>query len=293
MAWAFLSDPYYAVYCLMMLMVMVGYSLATIERRPADTRSVWWRMVLDLLLLSLAGLIAGIAIRGGGRLELFGLRLSMTRLYTPVLLLTVLLAFRMWLVVRLKFSWRGPLQFRYLRTAMVGAFACAVMLSPVLYAMATPQAGRPWRGPRILWRSSAPGVDLVSWLTPNPLHPLWGSGQDSWLSRLPNGFDENVASLSWIAVAVIVLVDAESRVPRPAWLVGIHGHLRVALSRAVRQRRRHQHLRAHALGRAPLSPDHRRRADADAHDHRRDARGVDAVRAWRSRTCAAGWHDHD
>ena len=116
-------------------------------------------MVLDLLLLSLAGLIAGIAIRGGGRLELFGLRLSMTRLYTPVLLFTVLLAFRMWLVVRLKFSWR-PLQFRYLRTAIVGAFACAVMLSPVLYAMASPQAGRPWRGPHILWRSSAPGVDL-------------------------------------------------------------------------------------------------------------------------------------
>ena len=94
MAWAFLSDPYYAVYCLMMLMVMVGHSLATIERRPADVRRVWWRMVLDLLLLSLAGLIAGIAIRGGGRLELFGLRLSMTRLYTPVLLFTLLLALR-------------------------------------------------------------------------------------------------------------------------------------------------------------------------------------------------------
>ena len=205
MAWAFLSDPYFAVYCLMMLMVMVGYSLATIERRPADTRSVWWRMVLDLLLLSLAGLIAGIAIRGGGRLELIGLRLSMTRLYTPVLLLTVLLVLRIWLVVRLRFSWRGPLNFRYLRTAAVGAFACAVILSPVLYAMATPHGGRPWRGPRVLWRSSAPGVDLVSWLTPNPLHPLWGTGEDSWLAHLPNGFDENVASLSWIAVAVIVL----------------------------------------------------------------------------------------
>ena len=38
MAWAFLSDPYYAVYCLMMLMVMVGHSLATARaascRRP-------------------------------------------------------------------------------------------------------------------------------------------------------------------------------------------------------------------------------------------------------------------
>jgi hypothetical protein len=219
MAWAFLSDPYYAVYCLMMLMVMVGHSLATIERRPADIRRVWWRMVLDLLLLSLAGLIAGIAIRGGGRLELFGLRLSMTRLYTPVLLFTVLLALRVWLMVRLRFSWR-PLEFRYLRTAIVGAFACAVMLSPVLYAMATPQAGRPWRGPHVLWRSSAPGVDVAAWLTPNPLHPLWGSGQGSWLAHLPNGFDENVASLSWVALVVIAFAVARSgfRGPSGWWI---------------------------------------------------------------------------
>ena len=219
MAWAFLSDPYYAVYCLMMLMVMVGHSLATIERRPAAVRSLWWRMVLDLLLLSLAGLIVGIAIRGGGRLELYGLRLSMTRLYTPVLLFTVLLAFRIWLVVRLRFSWRRSVEFGYLRTAIVSLFACAVMLSPVLYAMTTPQAGRPWRGPRILWRSSAPGIDVGAWLTPNPLHPLWGN-PDGWLSRLPNGFDENVASISWIAVAVIALAAlcARFRGPRGWWV---------------------------------------------------------------------------
>ena len=94
------------------------------------------------------------------------------------------------------------------------------MLSPVLYAMATPQAGRPWRGPRILWRSSAPGVDSASWLTPNPLHPLWGSGQDSWLARLPNGFDENVASLSLIAVAVIAfaVLRAGFRGPLGWWI---------------------------------------------------------------------------
>jgi hypothetical protein len=219
-AWAFLCDPYYAVYCLMMLMVMVGYSLATIELRPAADRHVWWRMVLDLVLLSLAGLIVGIAIRGGGRVELFGLRVSMTRLYTPVLLFTLLLAFRAWLMVRLKFSWRAPFNARYLRTAIVGAFTCAMLLSPVLVAMATPQAGRPWRGPSILWRSSAPGVDVAAWLTPNPLHPLWGSGQDSWLAHLPNGFDENVASFSLIAVAVIVFAAVRSgfRGPLGWWI---------------------------------------------------------------------------
>ena len=167
------------------------------------------------------------------------------------------------------------------------------MLSPVLYAMATPQAGRPWRGPRVLWRSSAPGVDVGAWLTPNPLHPLWGSGQDSWLAHLPNGFDENVASLSWVAVDGDRGRDAEIGLPRPDWLVDIHGHLRGALSRAVRQRRRHQHLHSDALGAAPLPAHHRRRADADADDHPRDARVVDAVRDGGRAPAAPRWRGHD
>ena len=63
-------------------------SLVAVERRPLSVQRVWWRTAFNLLLLSLAGLIVGIALRGGGRLELFGLRISMTRLYTPVLLFT-------------------------------------------------------------------------------------------------------------------------------------------------------------------------------------------------------------
>jgi hypothetical protein len=219
-AWAFLSDPYYAVYCLLMLLMLVGHSLATIERRPAEARGVWARMLLDLVLLSLAGLMAGIAMRGGGRFELLGLRFSMTRLYTPMLVFTLLLSIRVWLAVRLKLAWRGPIRLTYLRTAVVGAFVCAVMLGPVLYAMATPRAGRPWRGPSVLWRSSAPGIDLAAWLVPNPLHPIWGSGAEGWLSRLPNSFEENVASISWVAIGLIAfaVVRRGFRGPRGWWV---------------------------------------------------------------------------
>lgn len=217
-AWAFLSDPYYAVYCLLMLLMLVVHSLATIVRRPADSRGLWLRMLLDLTLLSLAGLMLGIAMRGGGRFELLGLRLSMTRLYTPMLVFTVLLSIRIWLAVRLHVAWRGPIRVTYLRTAVVGVIACAVMLGPVLYAMASPRAGQPWRGPSVLWRSSAPGIDLAAWFMPNPLHPLWGNAE-GWLSRLPNSFEENVASLSWLAIAVIALaVGRGLRAPRGWWV---------------------------------------------------------------------------
>jgi hypothetical protein len=122
--------------------------------------------------------------------------------------------------VRLRLAWRGPIQLSYLRTAVVGVFACAIMLGPVLYAMATPRAGRMWRGPQVLWRSSAPGIDLAAWLTPNPLHPLWGRLSERWLSHLPNSFEENVASISWIAIAVIAfaVIRRKFRAPRGWWV---------------------------------------------------------------------------
>jgi len=214
-AWAFLCDPYYAVYCLMMAGFVVAYSLVAVERRPLSVQRVWWRIAFDLLLLSLAGLIVGIGLRGGGRLELFGLRISMTRLYTPVLLFTALLAVRLWLILRPRFAWAASVRMAHLRAVVVAGFVCAIALSPALYAMRSPMAGRPWRGPTVLWRSSAPGIDAAAWLTPNPHHPLWGSATGSWLSSLPNGPEENVASLSMVALGVIAFAMVRRRFRGP------------------------------------------------------------------------------
>src|SRR5262245_12187325 len=172
-AWAFLCDPYYAVYCLMMAVFVIGYSLVAVERRPLSVQLVWWRIAFDLLLLSVGGLVVGIGLRGGGRVELFGLRISMTRLYTPMLLFTALLAVRVGLSLRPRFAWAAAFRLAHVRAVVVAGFVCAAALSPVLYAMRSPTAGQPWRGPAVLWRSSAPGVDIGAWLTPNPYHPLW------------------------------------------------------------------------------------------------------------------------
>jgi hypothetical protein len=207
-AWAFLCDPYYAVYCLLMVLFAVGYSLVAVERRPAPVQHVWWPYVLDLLLLCVAGLIAGVTLRGGGRVDLFGSRISMTRLYTPVFVFTILLAVRAWLLVRPRFSWRLPYRPAHLRAAAIAVFVCAGALSPVLYAMRSPMAGRPWAGPHVLWRSSAPGIDAAALLTPNPFHPIWGHATGHWLTQLPNGPEENVASLSLVALGVLVFAIA-------------------------------------------------------------------------------------
>jgi hypothetical protein len=47
-------------------------------------------------------------------------------------------------------------------------------------------------------------VDALAWLVPNPLHPWFGSIGTTWLSGLPNGYVENIASIPWTAVGVIL-----------------------------------------------------------------------------------------
>jgi hypothetical protein len=203
-AWAYLSDPYYAVYCLLIAVFMVGYSLIAVERRPEPVRRIWWTAVVNLLLLCLFGLIVGIALRGGGRVELLGLRISVTRLYTPVLLFTLLALVRLWMTVRTRIRWRPIFRPAYIRAALVGAMVCVGALAPVVVAMAS-AGGRIWTGPRVWWRSSAPGVDAAAWLIPNPFSPWFGGLGTEWLAGLPNGFVENVASVSWVAVATIAI----------------------------------------------------------------------------------------
>ena len=94
MAWAGFCDVYYAVYC---LIIAVGYlALAT---DPGDIRteagiSRTWRWMLDVLILIVGGLVVGLLFGRGGRFELLGVPVSITGLYTPVLVLTVLVFVR-------------------------------------------------------------------------------------------------------------------------------------------------------------------------------------------------------
>jgi hypothetical protein len=74
-------------------------------------------------------------------------------------------------------------------------------------------------GAQVFWRSSAPGLDVAAYLVPNPFH-AWSPGSiSSWITRQPNGFIENVASWSWVAIGAILLAALRFRQrPHPEWL---------------------------------------------------------------------------
>ncbi len=210
-AWAFLSDPYYAVYCLLIFTFVVGYSVVTVDFRPEPQRRQWWTTLTDIAILCVLGLVIGILVRGGGRFQVLGIRVSVLRLYTPVLVLTALLALRAWMLLKPHLHLAIPAWRPSALLVLPAAIALVLALGPVLVPMlAASSANFPAPG-SIYWRSSSPGLDLASYFMPNPFSPWAGSWSADWLRARPNGFVENVASIPWVALATMAAATVAVR----------------------------------------------------------------------------------
>ncbi len=218
-AWAFLCDPYYAVYCLFILAFTVGYSVVTVNFRPEPLRREWWTTLTDIAILSVAGLVLGILLSGGGRMQVLGIHISVLRLYTPVLTLTALLLLRTWMLLKPCLRLSLP-PWGLSANLLVPACAALVLaLSPLLFPLfASSSPGFPGPG-AIPWRSSSPGLDAAAYLLPNPLNPWIGTWSAAWLSSRPNGLVENVASIPWVALLTMAAATvAYRRWAHAGWL---------------------------------------------------------------------------
>jgi hypothetical protein len=216
-ACAFLCDPYYAVYCLLIGGFAIAYSAVLVQRGPLQFRPYRGTLALDVLLVCLAGLIVGMLVGGGRRVRIFTVVISMTRLYTPVLLFTVLLLVRVWLVIRHRVSWVFPTMLPSIRVLAVAGAACTVLLTPVLSALLSAAGESQWSRPTVLWRSSPPGLDLFALFVPNPLHPWFGRFFAEGARLMPGGFVENIGSIPWTLIAVLVAASACARGALPRY----------------------------------------------------------------------------
>ena len=217
-AWAFFCDPYYAVYCLLILLYMVGYSAFTLDFLPREYRSNWPRTIIDLGLFTVGGLIVAIALSGGRTFVLRGITVSATRLYTPMLLFSGLLILRWAVTTRPRVSVL-PMNWAAARFSIVGMAAILVGMAPMLSAFASPLGSPLAAHVSPLWRSGPPGVDVLAYLMPNPLHPWAPAWWLTWLSSRPNGLVENVASLSWVALLIVAYAWWKTRQrPHVGWV---------------------------------------------------------------------------
>ncbi|MEP7310456.1 MAG: hypothetical protein ABJA98_33550, partial [Acidobacteriota bacterium] len=203
-AWAAMCDPYYGIFCI--LIALCHFATRYVRLGPAaddQSRYSGWTRAVDALILLDVVVVAVILGSGGRDILWLGHTIGLRSLFTPVLLLTTLFMARVWL-------WRRPtcmLQLPRMRAlfpiVLVAGAACGVLLLPVLIAFGLHlRDGSELHG-HTYWRSGPPGIDLLALLAPNPNHPLFGSAWRAWLTALPNGFVENVASLPLVGTAVL------------------------------------------------------------------------------------------
>jgi hypothetical protein len=214
--WAASTDVYYAVYCaLIAATYLVFRFVATTSAPVADGR---WRVGCDIAIASLALLALAIASTGGWQLTLAGHAISMRTTYTPLLALTSLVPIRFALRRRLALqSVSRSATTHLLGTGAVAAAVAAVLMAPVLYATAERIVAGDFETPPLLWRSSPPGIDVLSLVLPNPNHSWTPHMVSTWLDARPNGLVENVASIPLVALAVLVLAWRAGWVPPTIW----------------------------------------------------------------------------
>jgi hypothetical protein len=207
-AWATCSDAYYGVFCLLMAGVSLVVQFVHVERAVdvPVVQTAGLRRMLDVIIVTIAGFSLAIALRGGGSIDLLGVHVRATTLYTPMLVLTILVLARAALTSRPRLSLRRERSLiAAWRMVAAGALVMLAMLSPALYALGDHVLSGNADMSAPLWRSSPAGIDLAAFVLPNPSHWAWGGNARGLLDRWTGhpAYPEAVGSLSLVCLAVI------------------------------------------------------------------------------------------
>jgi hypothetical protein len=211
------TDVYYAVYCLLIGAIFLAARIVAIQRSPLAGRSVAVRWALDVLILSIGGFIAALAISGGWQFSIMGRPLPIHSLYTPMMVLTVLVAVRVGWELRTSLRPSTGL-WRLVRFSLAAGVVATFLLSPVLYATAV--RFRTWGQldpSKIFWRSSPGGVDALAIFIPNPNHPLAPSVFVEWLNSFPARYIEGLVSVPLVAIVTLCVAWRAGWVPSRWW----------------------------------------------------------------------------
>jgi hypothetical protein len=223
-AWATSCDVYFGVYCLLLAAGYVVASNVQLHRVPSPTVRKSYVRALDILGVCLVGLVAALLVRHGWEFAFLGRVVRVRTVYTPLLILVTLVGIRIGLHYRTSLSPdTRERTITLLRAAAVAGVVTCVLMGPLLLAMSEQFQSGSFVRPRIFWRTSPPGIDLIAWFVPNPNHPLAPASIRSWLSHLTrDGYLENVASIPFVALGVIaVAAFGRWRVPRAPLAIAV------------------------------------------------------------------------
>jgi hypothetical protein len=216
--WAASTDVYYAVYCLLLAGVFLLTRIMTVELRTDERRVRFVGWVLDVLLFCVAGLVLSLLVSRGWQFQFLGVTTRVRGLYTPVLILTALAALRVaWRIRTSMVPVSSTEVWRFCRLAATAGMIAVALLSPALFAVGTRIRYSGLESSKIFWRSSPPGVDMLSLVLPNPNHPLASASLREWLSHRPNEYVENVGSITFVALIVMAVAWRSGWKPPRLW----------------------------------------------------------------------------
>jgi hypothetical protein len=222
-AWAVTSDPYYGIYCLVLAAALAAAASIRITRRDAATAG-YPQIGARALNVTIGGVVAlaiAIIATGGFETQVFGVSVKAYTLYSPVFALTLLGTWRLvlWARPRLEFRSTPPVH-QVIVGALAATLGCVMPLVPFFIALrARIEDGGRFHAPT-LWRSSPPGVDLLSIVAPNPNSAFVRGWLRPWFERQPGGFAENVVSITTVAIVVVAFAMWRYRFrPSKRWMV--------------------------------------------------------------------------
>jgi hypothetical protein len=219
-ALAFAADVYYAVYCVLLAALYTTFHVVRLEPRSETVRSRKTSgRTLDLLILFAATIVVMIVITGGWVFTLFGRTISVRQLYTPVLVLTILITLRVARHYRARVMCIDcTVLLKAATITTVAVVVAALCLTPVLSALWVRIAEGRFVSPSIYWRSSPAGVDLLAVVLPNPNHAMAPAAWRGWLSGRFDGYLESVASIPLSAALMICIALRRGWHPPRLWV---------------------------------------------------------------------------
>lgn len=212
------SDPYYLIFAVIAVCLVWLFERVTLEAIPHGKSLVLTGIAGALAVPAVLALL-WIGITGGGDLSLGPARVGVHSPHTPMLALSI--------AAVLLFVSRHPrrvlLQQGALGTlkgpALAGLVAFA-LLFPWLRAAAADVLVKGGMA-TTAWRSSPPGVDLLSFFMPNPTHPLFRGIIEPWMTQhRADAFIEGVASWTVMAILLVTFLVAYRHASLPKfWIV--------------------------------------------------------------------------
>lgn len=221
-AFAFYSDAYFGIYCVLMGVFTLAWRFTRITLRPdvATHPSVRRLSLVFAAVSASTTLVSGaLLLAGVDRVTVAG-QVVQVDLHGPVLFLTAAIVARGWLAFRPTVHLKDPERRlpALLRLGAIVVGTCLVGVAPSVSGIIERYLSGRLPDTTVFWRSSPRGIDLLAYVVPNPLHPWFGKWTKHWfMPPQEDAFPEFIGAFSLVAIAAIAWAWRRRGLPR-FWL---------------------------------------------------------------------------